>query len=361
MKTVSLNFQSTKSVVKIEPGILTEKFSSSTDLSGKSVALISDDVVFDLYGNKVLEQLKGSGSSVVQSIQPAGESNKNLDTVAHHHSVLAEAGLERSSVLVALGGGVVGDTGGFVAATFLRGIRFIQCPTTLLAMVDASVGGKTGVNLAHGKNLVGSFYQPETVLIDPLVLKTLPAPEFVAGLAECVKHALIADEKLFSWISDNAQAILSRTDVDILSELIERNVQIKADVVQKDEREGNIRAFLNLGHTFAHAIETATNYNTFLHGQAVSLGLVAAAKLSENLGKTDSALTKQLSSLLEELGLPVSAKLPQSADLYELMKKDKKVKDGKIRFVLLEGFRKPVIESEIKKAEVVSAFDFISK
>jgi len=309
----------------------------------QKVIVVADSNVWGFLEESFLSNLEGFDVEVL--IQQAGEENKNLETIKKHYDVLAGKKLERKTTLVALGGGVLGDSAGFVAATFLRGLPFIQCPTSLLSMVDASVGGKVGVNLEHGKNLVGAFYQPDAVLINPEVLKSLPKQEFVSGMAECVKHAIIRDKNLFNWTKENIEGIL-KLDLALVSELISRNVQIKASVVEQDEKEQNIRALLNLGHTYAHALESVLGYGTISHGEAVSLGLVAASKLSSLLGNED--ISKAVIDLLDLIGLPTKYDIPETKILVEKMYSDKKVSSGKLRFV---------VPKSIGDAEVVSVQD----
>ena len=249
------------------------------------------------------------------------------------YEVLLSCRLERRSPIVALGGGVTGDMVGFTAATYLRGVPFVQCPTTLLAMVDSSVGGKVGVNVPQGKNLIGAFHQPVVVVADTLALRTLPARELACGLAECIKHAVIRDPSLFAWTRANLRALLS-LDTDALAELVASNVAIKAAVVSEDERETGVRAHLNFGHTFAHAIEAMVGYGEILHGEAVALGMLAATTLAASAGICAPELRGELEAVVASAGLPVRARLPADARLLEAMALDKKVSGARIRFVL---------------------------
>jgi len=319
------------------------------------VVVIADSNVWSFLEKTFLENLKDFDVEVL--VQEAGEKNKNLETIKKHYNILADKKFERKTTLVALGGGVVGDSAGFVAATFLRGLPFIQCPTSLLAMVDASVGGKVGVNLEHGKNLVGAFYQPEAVLIDPLVLKTLPQEEFISGMAECVKHAIIRDKNLFNWTKTNLDKIL-QLDSEIIKELISRNVQIKATIVEQDEKEQNVRALLNLGHTYAHALESVLGYGTISHGQAVSLGLVAASKLSSLLGHKDISL--EVIEMLKQIGLPTKYELPKIELLIEKMYSDKKVDSGKLRFVIPVGIGDAEVVFVENEKDIAESFQAVS-
>jgi 3-dehydroquinate synthase len=266
---------------------------------------------------------------------PAGEKSKRIAVVEQCYDKLAAHRLERKSFIVALGGGVVGDLAGFVAATYLRGIPFVQVPTTLLAQVDSSVGGKTGVNLKAGKNLVGSFYQPRLVLCDLDTLKTLPKREYVSGLAEVIKYGVIYDAVLFAQLERNLPKLLHR-DVAILTAVVARCCEIKADVVGHDETESGLRAILNFGHTVGHAIENSSGYGKFLHGEAISIGQVAAAKLSEKVLGLPSGDVARIENLFTNAGLPVRIKLNagQRKKLFTAMRLDKKVSGGEVKFVL---------------------------
>ena len=289
-----------------------------------------------------------------------GESEKHLGTVGQYLEMLADERLERKSPVVALGGGVTGDTVGYVAASYLRGVPFIQCPTTLLSMVDASVGGKVGVNLKAGKNLAGAFYQPRVVVIDTDTLKTLSKREVRCGLAECVKHGVICDPALFDWIGANVDQIIG-LDSDTLVELIKRNVEIKAKVVIEDEKEAGVRAHLNFGHTFAHAIEKTSDYGRvadYHHGEAVSLGMVAATRLAENIGMCEKGLCDKLVGLLDLIGLPTSADdLVSTEELMEVMTIDKKVENGQVRLVLPHGLGQVSVVGDVSREAIVAAWD----
>jgi len=334
MASVRVNLPHHQYEVTIEPGALAHAGPIVRSLAPHARAvLMGDSEVIGLHGQTPQRSLETAGYDVLLHAMPAGEAQKNLDTVRASYDVLLEAKIERRSPIVALGGGVTGDTVGFIAATYLRGVPFVQCPTTLLAMVDASVGGKVGVNVPQGKNLIGAFYQPIAVIIDPLVLKTLPPRELRCGLAECVKHGVIRDPQLFNWIDEHLGDIQS-LDPAVLSELVARNVAIKARVVEEDEKEAGVRAHLNFGHTFAHAIEATSGYGRIEHGEAVALGMVAATKLAVDAGRCDAALLDRLTGLLDRIGLPTSAKLAPVADLMNAMKLDKKVTDDRIRLIL---------------------------
>jgi 3-dehydroquinate synthase len=299
-------------------------------LPGRQVAMLADETVLQLYRSGRLGPAEWTGETLTF---PAGEPSKNRDTWARLTDALLERGFGRDSGIIALGGGVTGDLAGFVAATYMRGLPYMQVPTTLLAMLDASVGGKTGVDTAKGKNLVGSFHPPAAVIADPLTLGTLPERDYRAGLAEAVKHGLIADRDYFEWMETHASE-LTRRDPDKLTRLVRRSVEIKAEVVGDDEREAGRRAILNAGHTVAHALEQVSHYQ-LPHGEAVALGLVLECELAEELGLADAGLHQRVSQLLIRLGLPgrMSPGIDRTA-LIESMMGDKKNRGGQIHFAL---------------------------
>lgn len=303
---------------------------------GKKVLIVSNPVVYRHYGDRARASLESAGFEVSTCILMAGEQYKTLKSIQKVYDVALDNRLERSSTMVALGGGVIGDMTGFAAATWLRGINFVQVPTTLLAMVDASIGGKTGVNHPKGKNLIGAFYQPRLVLIDPNVLKTLPAREFRAGMAEVIKYGVIWDAELFAQMEQSKRLDQLRyLDEKLLQEILSRSCQSKADVVGKDEKEAGLRAILNYGHTIGHAVESLTRYKVANHGEAVAIGMVAASRLAVELGMWDESCDRRQFDLIEKAGLPT--KLPSGLDIEEIiqtLQTDKKVKDGKVRFVL---------------------------
>ena len=302
---------------------------------GKRCAIISDGNVAPKYGRAAQRALKKAGFEPVLITVPAGETAKSLRTVQRCYDELAVHRLERKSFIVALGGGVVGDLAGFVAATYLRGVAFVQVPTTLLAQVDSSVGGKVGVNLRAGKNLVGAFYQPRLVLCDLETLATLPAREFRAGLAEVIKYGIIYDRSLFGRLERDLPKILKR-DPATLAAVIARCCEIKAEVVGEDETESGLRAILNFGHTIGHALEAISHYGKYLHGEAIAIGQVAAARLSMRLSGLPSPEAQRISKLFERAALPTQLKLSslERAKLISAMALDKKVSNGEIRFVL---------------------------
>ena len=302
----------------------------------KKVLVISNPEIFGYYGETCLQSLEEAGFEVYKHLIPSGEVNKNLQSIAQIYDVALENHLERSSTFVALGGGVIGDMTGFAAATWLRGVNFVQVPTSLLAMVDASVGGKTGVNHPQGKNLIGAFYQPKLVLIDPDVLHTLPEREFRAGMAEVIKYGVIWDAELFAQLEQapNIDSFAS-IDPELLNTILLRSCQAKADVVSEDEKEMGLRAILNYGHTIGHAIESLTNYQEFVHGEAVALGMVAAGEIAIQMGLWREAAGNRQYNLIVKAGLPTQVTSPIKAkDILESIKNDKKVKSGKVRFIL---------------------------
>jgi 3-dehydroquinate synthase len=317
--------------VYVEPGILSSLETLATEhLGGGRIVMVADATVHALLQDGRLGRGPWSGEAITF---PSGEPSKNRKEWARLTDLLLERGVGREGGIIALGGGVAGDLAGFVAATYLRGIALVQTPTTLLAMVDASVGGKTGVDTRHGKNLVGAFHPPRAVLADPRVLQTLPEREYLGGLAEAVKHGLIADEAYFGWMERETPRLAAR-DEATLAHLVRRSVEIKAAVVSEDERENGKRAVLNAGHTVAHALEQASDYR-IPHGEAVALGLVAECTLAESEGVARAGTRARVSSLLQRLGLPVRLTTPLPTDAVLLaMQRDKKNRMARIHFAL---------------------------
>ena len=302
---------------------------------GRRCALITDSNVAPFYAKTAVASLQQSGFETLVVTVPPGETTKSLKTVQSCYDQLAKHRLERTSFVVALGGGVVGDLAGFVAATYLRGVAFVQVPTTLLAQVDSSVGGKVGVNLPAGKNLVGAFYQPRAVWCDLDTLRSLPPREFRAGLAEVIKYGIICDPALFRSLEKNLAGLLN-LDLKLLATVVARCCQIKAKVVGQDETEGGLRAILNFGHTIGHALEAISGYGKYLHGEAIAIGQVAAARLShELLGLPDDEV-RRITLLFQQAGLPTQVQLSraQRSRLFEAMQLDKKVSGGEVKFVL---------------------------
>lgn len=302
----------------------------------EKVLLVSNQEIFEHYGDQATRSLESANFDVTSCIIEAGEEYKTPATVQKIYDAAQENHLERSSTLVALGGGVIGDMTGFAAATWLRGINFVQVPTTLLAMVDASIGGKTGVNHPKGKNLIGAFHQPKLVLIDPQVLKTLPDREFRAGIAEVIKYGIIWDAQLFEQMEESERLDqLCDLDPDLLQAILIRSCQAKADVVSKDEKEADMRAILNYGHTIGHAVESLTGYRLINHGEGVAIGMVVAGKLAVELEMWRKEDAQRQDALIQKAGLP--NRLPDGLDneaIIDALQSDKKVKAGKVRFVL---------------------------
>ena len=328
--------------IRIDNGLLARLGAECAALDlGQRCAIIADANVVRHYGKPAWQSLARAGFVPTLVTVPAGEKTKSLHAIAGCYDQLAAHRLERDSFIIALGGGVVGDLAGFAAATYLRGIDFVQVPTTLLAQVDSSVGGKVGVNLKAGKNLVGAFYQPRFVLCDLATLGTLSEREFRAGLAEVIKYGIIADAALFARIERDLAKLLTR-DSQTLAAVVARCCEIKAEVVGKDETEGGLRAILNFGHTIGHAIEAVSGYGKFLHGEAIAIGQTAAARLSVKLTGLPAADAERIRLLFERAGLPTRIKLPpaQMARLFGAMKLDKKVSGGEIKFVLAERIGK---------------------
>ena len=322
--------------IQIGSGLLSSLGKECAKLSlGRVCAIISDVRVAPRYGSRVKKNLERFGFRPVLLRVAAGEKAKSLKTVEWCYNQLAVHKLERKSFIVALGGGVVGDLAGFVAASYLRGIPFVQVPTTLLAQVDSSVGGKVGVNLMAGKNMVGAFYQPRIVCCDLDTLKTLPEREFRAGLAEVIKYGIIYDASLFETLERDLPRILRR-DSKTMASIIARCCEIKADVVRQDEKENGLRAILNFGHTVGHALEAISNYGKYLHGEAISIGQVIAARLSGKVTGLPASEVDRIERLFKGSGLPTAVKLSavEQRKLFDAIKLDKKVKDGQVRFVL---------------------------
>jgi 3-dehydroquinate synthase len=303
---------------------------------GKKIVVVSNPIIFKHYGQTVVDSLTAAGFAVATCLLPAGERYKTLTSIQKIYDVAVSQRLERSSTLVALGGGVIGDMTGFAASSWLRGINFIQVPTTLLAMVDASIGGKTGVNHPQGKNLIGAFYQPRLVMIDPDVLKTLPSREWRAGMAEVIKYGIIWDSELFQMLEQAGKlSQLSQVSPTLLAEILRRSAQAKVDVVSQDEKEGGIRAILNYGHTIGHAIESLTGYKVVNHGEAVAIGMVAAGQLAVQEQFWTAADATRQDQVIQSTGLPIA--LPAGVQIDQIvaaLSLDKKVQSGQVRFII---------------------------
>ena len=328
--------------IEIGAGLLDDAALLARHIGGHKVAIVTNTTVAPLYLDKVAGHLRAAGRDVLEIILPDGEEHKNWQSLNLVYDALLQHKCDRKTTLVALGGGVIGDLTGFAASSYMRGVPFVQIPTTLLAQVDSSVGGKTGINHPLGKNMIGAFYQPRAVLADTSTLSTLPDRELSAGLAEVIKHGAILDAAFFDWIEANIAKLMAR-DPQALSHAIARSCEIKADVVRKDEREGGLRAVLNFGHTFGHAIEAGLGYGAWLHGEAVGCGMVMAADLSRRLGQIDEAAVERVRALVKAAGLPTVAPDLGLERWIELMEVDKKNEGGAIKFILTKPLGSPSI------------------
>ena len=347
MRTLSVDLGDRTYPIVIGAGLLNQPELLRPYIAGRQVAVVSNETVAPLYLERLLGQLEGFQASSI--VLPDGEAYKNFETLQLIFDGLLAARHDRKTTLIALGGGVIGDMTGFAAACYQRGVDFIQVPTTLLSQVDSSVGGKTGINHPLGKNMIGAFYQPKAVLIDIDTLRTLPAREVSAGLAEVIKYGLICDESFLAWLETHIEGLL-KLDTELLAEAIERSCAAKAKVVAADEREGGIRAILNLGHTFGHAIETEQGYGNWLHGEAVAAGTVMALQMSHLLGWITPAMRDRAVRLLKAARLPVVPPAGMSAeDFAKHMAVDKKVQDGKLRLVLLKALGEAVVTGDFAR------------
>ena len=346
METVTVNLGARSYPIFIGTGVLAElgQLLREQQFAGGRVAMVTDTGVGKIYREKVAETLASAGFDPWVIEIPAGEEHKNLAWLAFLYDKLVEGRIERRSPLITLGGGVIGDMAGFAAATFQRGLPFVQVPTTLLAQVDASVGGKTAINHPAGKNLIGAFYQPRLVMIDVDTLKTLPRREFIAGVAEVIKYGVILSPDLFMLLEDQLAHLL-RLDPHLLIAVVKTCCQLKALVVEEDETEGDYRAILNFGHTLGHAIENATEYKRFLHGEAVALGMAFAVQLSAKRGLCSAATSERVCRLLKKAGLPVE--IPKGLKGEHLLlgiETDKKISGGKVKFVCIEELGRTCFE-----------------
>jgi 3-dehydroquinate synthase len=330
--------------IRIKPGILGEigRCLSSLGLIGK-VGVVTNPVVGRFYAAGVLRSLRAAGMHPTTIVVPEGERAKSLRSASVILDALVKARFERGSVLVALGGGVIGDLAGFVASIYMRGIPYVQVPTTLVAQVDSSVGGKTGVNHPLGKNLIGTFFQPRLVLVDPLTLQTLPLRERVAGLAEIIKYGVIADERLFAYLEQSMDCLL-KLEEEPLGHVIARSCEIKASVVAEDERESGLRRILNYGHTIGHALESLTGYRKLIHGEAVAIGMVQEADLARYLGRCEPEVVERQRALVRRAGLPDALPGTSFSALWAAMQHDKKVAQGRVYCVLPERIGRVVVQ-----------------
>ena len=341
--------------ITIAAGLFNDPASFWPLRAGDQVMLVTNETLAPLYLTRVRQVLEQAGVKVDQVILPDGEQYKSLAVMDTVFTALLEKPHGRDTTLIALGGGVVGDLTGFAAASYQRGVRFIQVPTTLLSQVDSSVGGKTAVNHPLGKNMIGAFYQPAAVVIDLDCLKTLPARELASGLAEVIKYGIILDGDFFDWLEKNLDALLA-LDGEAMAYCIRRCCEIKAEVVAADEREGGLRALLNLGHTFGHAIEAEMGYGNWLHGEAVAAGMVMAARTAQRLGNFSEADTQRVIALLTRAGLPVTGPEAMAPEAYlPHMMRDKKVLAGELRLVLPLAIGKSEVRGGVPHDVVISA------
>ena len=344
MKTININLDKRGYPIYVGEGLIEDYDLFKKHISNKKVAIITNDKVAPLYLQKVTNILSND-KDIIPIILPDGEAFKNLETLNLIYDALLKNKANRQVTLIALGGGVIGDITGFAAATFMRGVDFIQIPTTLLSQVDSSVGGKTGINHQLGKNMIGAFYQPKCVIADIRLLETLPDKELSAGLAEVIKYGLIRDFSFFEWLENNIEGIMKR-DSQLLIQSVIRSCQNKADIVEADEFESGIRAILNLGHTFGHAIETDSGYGTWLHGEAIVTGMVMAAYLSEQMGWLSREENQRIKSLIIHANLPINPPEISKQKFLDLMQLDKKTKKDQIHLVLQQGIGKAILTSD---------------
>ncbi len=355
MKTLTLDLGPRSYPIHIGSGLLARPELLAAAIPGPRAVIVTNETVAPLYLEWVARAL--GRFAPLEIILPDGEQYKTLDTLNQVFTRLLEARCDRGTTIVALGGGVIGDIAGFVAASYQRGVPFVQVPTTLLAQVDSSVGGKTGVNHALGKNMIGAFFQPRAVIVDTDTLNTLPDRELSAGIAEVIKYGLIRDPEFFSWLEVHMDRLLARDPV-VLAQAIERSCRHKAEVVAMDETESGVRAILNLGHTFGHAIETGMGYGVWLHGEAIAAGMVMAADLSRRLGWLTDAEVARIARLIERARLPVKPPASLGVERFrELMSVDKKVQAGKLRLVLLKRLGEAIVTSDFPPAVLDQTLD----
>ena len=333
------------------------KFATSPNFS-KKILIVTDENIFNIHGETLRKIFSRYNSNFELEIIPPGETSKNLAEAEKLYTCAIESQLDRKSVIIAIGGGVVGDLAGFVTATYLRGVNFIQVPTTLLAQVDSSVGGKTAVNHKLGKNLIGAFYQPKAVFIDVATLKTLPPREIKAGLGEVVKYGVISDAEFFCYLEKNIEGILSG-NVEVLKQIVKRSCEIKAEVVSSDEKESGLRRILNFGHTIAHAVEEETHYQKYNHGEAVAIGMIGAALISQKLGYVDAEKVSRLKNLIESFGMYTHCENCKVEGIYKALFRDKKTVGGKINWVLMKDFGSVEISDNVPEKIVKDALQEI--
>lgn len=343
---------------------ISDSFSSLADElkavnAPKKLLIVTDTNVERLYAGEVNRILRDNGYDSSVYAFEAGEENKNMDSILGICQACIENGLDRKSVIIALGGGVVGDMAGFASAIYMRGIDFIQIPTTLLSQSDSSVGGKTGIDFMDSKNILGSFHQPKLVYMNVSVLKTLPDIEFVSGMGEVIKHGIIRDAEFYKFLKENNDKVKS-LDPDILMKMAQRNCSIKADVVEKDERENGLRAILNFGHTIGHAVESSFNFEK-THGQCVGVGMIAASYIAYKRNMINSEVLKDIESVLAEYGFLTRVKINSVDEVYSFMQKDKKKTEGKLKFVLPVGIGEVVQTRDVTDEEIFESIKYISE
>ncbi len=351
MKTINIDLGQRSYPIYVGGNLISNKTIFKKHIITKNIAIVSNTTVAPLYLDKVISSI-GKDKEIIPIILPDGEQYKNIDTLNNIYDVLLQKKCDRDTLLIALGGGVIGDITGYAAATFMRGIKFIQIPTTLLSQVDSSVGGKTGINHILGKNMIGAFYQPQCVIADVDVLNTLPDRELSAGIAEVIKYGLIRDYPFFEWLENNMNSLLSK-ETKFLTEAISRSCINKADVVSQDEFESSkgIRATLNLGHTFGHAIENAMGYGNWLHGEAVACGMVMAAFLSKELSWLTEAEYKRIKKVILSAKLPINPPNISQEKFIDLMRSDKKTYNNQINLVLQKGIVKAILTKDYSQKD----------
>ncbi len=355
MKTLHVALGERSYPIYIGEKLLSEPDLFAAHIKGKEVLIVTNETVAPLYLDDVKSTLSAYRSATV--ILPDGEQYKTLEIMQQIFDGLLQARMSRQATIIALGGGVIGDMAGFAAACYQRGVPFIQVPTTLLSQVDSSVGGKTAVNHPLGKNMIGAFYQPQCVFADISTLRTLDDRQFAAGLAEVIKYGLINDAEFFDWLEANMVGLVARNP-ELLAQAIALSCQDKADIVAADEREQGVRALLNLGHTFGHAIETGCGYGVVLHGEAIAIGMAMAADLSHRLGWLDVTTVARIKAVLTSAGLPVTVPSEMTAGRFmDLMAVDKKVQDGAIRLILLKAIGQAVISDDYPPAQLAATLD----
>jgi 3-dehydroquinate synthase len=355
MQELEVRLNERSYLIKIAPGILDDAGTLVRGISKtQKLILVSNPTIFPLYGQRVVTSLESAGFQVQVALMPDGETYKNMAEAEKILDEMVTSGLERGSMVIALGGGVVGDLAGFAAAIYQRGIDFVQLPTTLLAQVDSSVGGKVAVNHPQGKNLIGAFHQPRLVLIDINTLATLNDKEYRSGLAEVLKYGIIYDASFFDYLEENTHKIIVR-DPECLGTIIYHSCRIKSEIVAADEREEGLRAVLNLGHTFGHAVEKLTSYNTYSHGEAVAIGTMAAVNLAQDEGFLQDSEANRIKEIYKKLGIPTVFPALKAEEVYSAMLNDKKIIEGRLRIVLPRGIGNFTIVADYSKEKINKA------